>query len=255
MIPTATQFRLYAGFGVDNENSSDGMDAIILVLKQELDRFDELFRGERAECAVTFIHTGGAARRHSRCETPYRWRRTNYQCYIQVTFNDKFLERCMRGFLAKCKARLKPHSVAKQAVFVNFRDAALPDSAYERAYYGKNLLKLRQVKKLHDPDDFFNGPQSVRLPDDGEDLEAALAAADIELAASGSEPEAECPTEACNDEDLTDRLTSERWECKFDAPESEFQSNPVTMNSYFGQISFPIIQPGTKAKDVVWVFD
>ncbi|KAK8037546.1 hypothetical protein PG991_000892 [Apiospora marii] len=238
MIPTATQFRLYAGFGIDNENSMHSMDRIIVILKQELDRFGELFRGEQAECSVTFIHAGGAARRKSRCSTPYRWRRTNYQAYIQVTFTDKWLERSMRGFLAKFKSRVKPHSVAKQAVFVNFPDAALPEGAYERAYYGKNLLKLRQVKKLHDPDDFFNGPQSVRLPDDTEDVATALARADIELAASGSEPEPEAPTPVYQDELLTDKVPTQRWDKPYDVPETEFLNNA----------------PGTKAKDITFFF-
>ncbi|KAK7972632.1 hypothetical protein PG988_006766 [Apiospora saccharicola] len=255
MIPTATQFRLYAGFGVDNEHSMYNMNEIILILKEELDRFGELFRGEDAECQVSFIHTGGAARRKSRCLTPYRWRRTNYQCYIQVIFGDKFLERCMRGFLSRFKARLKPHSVARQAVFVNFPDAALPEEAYERAYYGKNLFRLQQVKKLWDPEDFFHGPQTVRLPDDDEDVAVALARADVELAASGSEPEPEVPTtSACRDEDLTDRLPTLLWEKTMDMPVTEFQNSPPTSNQSYAQLSFPL-QPRTRAKDIEFIFE
>lgn len=260
MIPTATQFRLYAGFGIDNENSMSGMNKLIVIIMQELDRFGELFRGEQAECSVSFIHTGGAARRRSRCLTPYRWRRTNYQAYIQVTFTDKFLERCMRGFLAKFKAQLKPHSVAQQAVFVNFPDAALPEGAFERAYYGKNLLKLRQVKKLVDPADFFRGPQSVRLPDDDEDAATALARADVELAASGHEPEpAPEPRHhqaAYDDEEaLTDKLATEHWDKQGDVPTSEFQHNAVKGCHHHFRQNYPVLQPGTRAKDIEFYFD
>jgi FAD/FMN-containing dehydrogenase len=43
--------------------------------------------------------------------------------------------------------------------YVNYIDADLPDWA--SAYYGTNLPRLQQVKTDYDPDDLFNGPQSV----------------------------------------------------------------------------------------------
>ena len=43
--------------------------------------------------------------------------------------------------------------------YVNYVDSDLTDSA--TAYYGTNLAQLKQVKAEYDPDDVFDGPQSI----------------------------------------------------------------------------------------------
>ena len=46
--------------------------------------------------------------------------------------------------------------------YQNFPDPALKDFA--RAYYGRNLPRLSQVKRAWDPDDVFTYPQAIPLP-------------------------------------------------------------------------------------------
>ena len=43
--------------------------------------------------------------------------------------------------------------------YVNYIDADITD--WESAYYGTNLARLERVKSDYDPDDVFNGPQSI----------------------------------------------------------------------------------------------
>ena len=54
------------------------------------------------------------------------------------------------------RAAMTPYTTG---AYVNYIDADLPDWA--SAYYGTNLARLQQVKTDYDPDDVFNGPQSI----------------------------------------------------------------------------------------------
>ena len=48
------------------------------------------------------------------------------------------------------------------SAYVNYADRTLTD--YANAYWGANLPRLSETKKLYDPDDVFSFPQSVPLP-------------------------------------------------------------------------------------------
>ncbi|KAI0452227.1 hypothetical protein F5B21DRAFT_516240 [Xylaria acuta] len=165
-FPSNSTFRLYSSFCFGND--IDTFTAITTVVKEELEAFKRLFRGEtNCLCQASFIHAGGVASRKPRDATAFRWRETVYHCYIMMVWRDKWLERDMRAFLGKFKDRLKPLSITKQAAFIAFPDASLADDTYEKAYYGENRLKLQQVKRLWDRENFFDWDQAIKLPKGG----------------------------------------------------------------------------------------
>ncbi|KAI0813832.1 hypothetical protein GGR55DRAFT_702810 [Xylaria sp. FL0064] len=188
-------------------NNRDDLPAITSIVKEELEAFRRLFRGEKScLCQVTFMHSGGEAKRTKRKATAFRWRDTVYHTYIEIHFKDKWLERDMRGFLGKLRDRLKPLSLARQACFVSCPDASLGDDAYEKAYYGGNYLKLRQVKRIYDRTDFFNSPQGIKVASSGSrksriEAQVALEAQDENLSFG----------ESVDYEEMTDKVASERW--------------------------------------------
>ena len=99
------------------------------------------------------------------------------------------MEMDMRRFLAKAKNALRPLSLNGEATFVNFSDRDFPTKSHERAYFGDNREKLRQVKEMWDNDNFFKWAQGVRLPGD---------------------PEEDAEDE--DEESKTDKLAGEQWE-------------------------------------------
>lgn len=215
-FPSNSTFRIFSSFCFGNDR--DDFLAITNIVKEELEAFRRLFKGEpNCLCQVSFIHSGGEASRKPREATAFRWRETVYHSYIMMQFRDKWLERDMRCFLGKFKDRLKPLSLTKQACFVAFPDASLGDDAYEKAYYGENRLKLQQVKRVYDRTNFFNWPQGIKVPSSGSikrRLEAVMA--------SESREEEFSSGESVTYSDLTDRVASERWENTFDPAPCEW---------------------------------
>ncbi|KAI0481906.1 hypothetical protein F4859DRAFT_503591 [Xylaria cf. heliscus] len=196
----------------------DTIKAVTTAVKEELEAFRRLFRGEtNCLCQTTFIHSGSAAARKPRDATAFRWRETVYHCYIMIVWRDKWLERDIRAFMGQFKDRLKPLSITKQASFVAFPDASLADDAYEKAYYGENRLKLQQVKRLWDKKNFFDWNQAIKLPASGGKKNIMAA----ENAAKNHESEFS-DGESVNYEDMTDQLATERWDQAFDPAPCEW---------------------------------
>ncbi|KAK0610369.1 hypothetical protein B0T17DRAFT_620856 [Bombardia bombarda] len=153
--------------------------------------FRRLFAGEKVEFLVTWIHTGGRATEPKASSTAYYWREAIYHAYVTVEWEDKWMERDMRGFMGEVKKKLRPLSLNGEAAFINFPDGVMA-KRYEQAYFGNNSEELRRIKKIWDKDNFFKWDQGVRLPGTGSDKEPW----------DGNEP---------NDEDLTDSLAGEQW--------------------------------------------
>ncbi|RYC56643.1 hypothetical protein CHU98_g9564 [Xylaria longipes] len=215
-FPSNSTFRLYSSFCFGN--NSDTFTTVTTVVKEELEAFKRLFKGEtNCQCQVSFIHSGGVASRKGRDATAFRWRETVYHAYIMMVWRDKWLERDMRAFLGKFKDRLKPLSITKQAAFVAFPDASLADDTYEKAYYGENRIKLQQVKRLWDKGNFFNWDQAIKLPRKGGSrriMEAERITKHYESEFSDGE--------SVDYEDMTDRLAAKRWDNEFDPAPCEW---------------------------------
>ncbi|KAI1125306.1 hypothetical protein F5Y10DRAFT_279583 [Nemania abortiva] len=209
-FPSNGTFRIYSSFCFGNDMRD--FAAIVQIVKEELQAFQQLFRAEsNCLCQVSFIHSGGQASKKSRDATAFRWREAVYHSYIMIQFRDKWLERDMRGFLAKFKDRLKPLSMTKQACFVAFPDASLGDDAYEKAYYGENRFKLQQVKRIYDSENFFQWSQGIKLPRSGS-TKAQIAA----TAAAKNHEEEYSEAESVDEEALTDKVASKRWQGPFE---------------------------------------
>ncbi|KAL9126685.1 MAG: hypothetical protein Q9217_004296 [Psora testacea] len=161
-FPSNRSYSIYTSFVFKNDQ--DRIKSITFIIREEMKAFRSLFTGEQAVLQVTWIHSGGQASKKKRSATAFRWRDCAYHAYIMMQWEDKWLERDMRGFLQTFKEKLRPFSMMGRAVFINFPDEVLLSNAHERAYYGNNRQELQRVKKIWDKDNFFDWAQGVRLP-------------------------------------------------------------------------------------------
>ncbi|KAH0847463.1 hypothetical protein AYO21_09352 [Fonsecaea monophora] len=189
-FPTNKTYSIYSSFVFTNDATT--IENLTAIIKKEMETFRRLYSGEKVEFLVTWIHSGGKAMEKQPSETAFFWRQAVYHAYVTLEWEDKWMERDMRGFLGKVKKELRPYSLGKQAAFVNFPDGILAKGVYERAYFGDNRHELRRVKELWDKDNFFDWDQGVQLPGRAVD-----------------DPDAD--VDMLNDEDFTDSIAREQW--------------------------------------------
>ena len=162
-------YKLYTSFVFrirkdDDAASRKLISSVITIIREEMAAFRREFNGESGLLQVTWIHAGGQANSKSRSATAFRWRDCSYHAYIMIEWQEKWLEKDMRGFMQKFKEKLRPFSVMGCASFINFADAAVESNASETVYYGNNRQRLRKIKEIWDKDNFFNWNQGIRLP-------------------------------------------------------------------------------------------
>lgn len=236
-FPSERSFSIYTSFVF--KNNKDRIQGITSVIADEMLAFRRLFNGEKATLSVTWIHTGGKASEKQRSATAFRWRDCQYHAYIMITWEDKFLERDMRGFLQQFKQQLKPFSMMRRAAFINFADATLTQETAEKAYYGNNQRQLQKVKRIWDKGDFWNWEQGVRLPGArpsnkfGDSQEPPLFATFSALSATGPEggegsfgthndDESGDEGPVVDEQALTDQVAGQQWE-NFTVPKTTSQ--------------------------------
>jgi len=161
-FPSNPSYSLYSSFIFKNDKNR--IENVTSIIQREMAAFKRLFTGEQCLLQVTWIHGGGEASKKKRSASAFRWRDGVYHAYIWIRWQEKFLERDMRGFLQTFKDKLRPFSMMGRASFINFPDATLAVNTHERVYYGNNRQELQRIKKIWDKDNFFKWSQGVRLP-------------------------------------------------------------------------------------------
>ena len=69
------------------------------------------------------------------------------------------------NWIRGCYADLFPRlSSVGSGCYVNYCDDDLADSQWPSLYWGENYPRLQQTKLRVDPENFFHGKQSIRLP-------------------------------------------------------------------------------------------
>lgn len=188
-FPDNKTYSIYSSFLFDNDKEK--IEKVTAIIREEMENFRRLYSGEKVEFLVTWIHSGGKARDKKPFDTAYFWREAVYHTYVTLEWEDKWMERDMRGFLGMIKKKLKPCSLKGEAAFINFPDGKL--AGHERSYFGDNREELRRIKEIWDRENFFKWEQGVQLPESRDEDE---------------ESNGEMP----NEEDLTDTLAGEHWE-------------------------------------------
>ncbi|RSL83665.1 hypothetical protein CEP52_016660 [Fusarium oligoseptatum] len=157
-------YRIFASFAFSREQIDKNVDKIIDILRKDMDSFRNWYPGEAVNLDIVWIHTGGQASKPKPTDTAFYWREALYHTYVEVLWQDKWMENDMRGFMSKLRNKLRPFSLGKAAAFFNFPDRDLLKGGYERAYFGENRQELRRIKEIWDKDNLFKWLQSVQLP-------------------------------------------------------------------------------------------
>jgi hypothetical protein len=186
-------YRVFASFVFTREQIDKNVEKITQILQDEMRSFRTLYLGEAVNLDIVWIHTGGAASKPKPTDTAFFWREALYHTYVEVLWQDKWMELNMRGFMSKLKKKLRPFSLNQAATFLNFPDRALVRGGYERAYFGDNRFELRKIKEIWDKDNLFRWAQGIQLPQGAVDN----ASEDVDLE---------------DDRQLTDEIAKDLWD-------------------------------------------
>jgi hypothetical protein len=114
-----------------------------------------------SKASIHFLwdHMGGQVAKKSPTETAFFWRKGEYAANIKLSWSHPSQSNHMLEFEQKCKKLLEPHALQGKAAYANYIDDTVLH--WEKAYYGDNYEKLRQIKKMWDPDRDWHFPQAI----------------------------------------------------------------------------------------------
>ncbi|OTB06053.1 hypothetical protein M426DRAFT_55800 [Hypoxylon sp. CI-4A] len=186
-------YRIFASFAFSREQIRKNVSKITKILHEEMKKFRALYLGEDVNLDIVWIHAGGQASEPKPTDTAFFWREALYHTYVEVLWEDKWMEMNMREFMGKLKKKLRSFSLARAASFLNFPDRDLVKAGYERAYFGGNRHELRRIKEIWDKDNFFKWEQGIQLPKNAVDDESV-------------------DVDPKDDADLTDQIARRLWD-------------------------------------------
>jgi FAD/FMN-containing dehydrogenase len=105
---------------------------------------------------VGFFPLGGAIAAIDPAATAFPHRTAHFDLQYQAYWWDDTAAEASLAWVRDLRAAMAPYTTG---AYVNYIDADLPD--WESAYYGTNLPRLKHVKTDYDPNDVFNGPQTI----------------------------------------------------------------------------------------------
>lgn len=100
---------------------------------------------------------GGAVRRKTPTDTAFVHRDVTEWLLINSHWRDENVGPRKIAIITSLYNEIQPYLTPQ--VYENAPDLALVDPL--RSYYGENLSRLRQVKRIYDPENVFNYSQSV----------------------------------------------------------------------------------------------
>ena len=100
------------------------------------------------ECGISLIHFGGRIGDHPSSFTVFAWRNSEYMLYADCSWVDPDTEARVKVWLSAYFAHVQRGNLC-QGAYVNFIDSSLENWADH--YYGSNLERLQNVKKMWNP--------------------------------------------------------------------------------------------------------
>jgi FAD/FMN-containing dehydrogenase len=131
-------------------------DAIAMVV-------DQMSKAPAPANLISFFALGGAIAGIAPGATAFPHRRALFDLQIQAYWGEAWQEAENVAWVNGVRQALTPYTTG---AYVNYFDADQPD--WPAAYYGRNLTRLMQAKARYDPDNVFNGPQSIPVDADND---------------------------------------------------------------------------------------
>lgn len=128
--------------------------------KNEIERLIEIIDNPAkgtVYTAISFYGAGGAIADVDKLDTAYYYRDAKFIMGIQSVWEDDKYANINKEWV---KINFKTIEEMTEGSFVNFPLDELNN--YENEYYGKNIKRLKEIKKKYDPYNVFNYPQVIK---------------------------------------------------------------------------------------------